>query len=408
MLSTFLSQLQTYFSKYFVIGSFCPVLCFVFLNGLTGYLISPQWRAWADKHILDAGVGKGAFVVTSITVGMVLLAYVWSSLSTFLRQILEGSWGDFLSNQFVPIQKRQREALIEQRNKALVDLTDFREVSDWRKTLVAARKEGIAKNPNKKTAQGPEDPFDLTLKGFETAESQNNPISAEDLRQAVEDLSQRLREQNVNEDLYLDKHHRRLSALLDYAADRAQARYLKLLNELHTSFGSNEIEPTKMGNIANTIQSYALRRYQCNLEAIWSNLQRVVQKDDKANAVLMESKTQLDFLVACCWLTLGWSVIWAVVFVWFVPSRIGFLAATLGGPLIAFMWYRIAAEQYRSFADVAMTTLDVFRFDLLEQMRLGTPYDVEDERFIWRSLDQLTTHQEPKNFRYIKSSPPNK
>jgi hypothetical protein len=51
-----------------------------------------------------------------------------------------------------------------------------------------------------------------------------------------------------------------------------------------------------------------------------------------------------------------------------------------------------------------MTTLDVFRFALLEQMRLGTPYDVEDERFIWRSLDQLTTFEEQKNFRYIKSA----
>lgn len=40
MLSTFLSQLQSYFSKYFVLGSFCPVLAFAFLNGLTAYFVS--------------------------------------------------------------------------------------------------------------------------------------------------------------------------------------------------------------------------------------------------------------------------------------------------------------------------------------------------------------------------------
>jgi hypothetical protein len=49
-----------------------------------------------------------------------------------------------------------------------------------------------------------------------------------------------------------------------------------------------------------------------------------------------------------------------------------------------------------------MTTLDSFRFALLEEMRLATPYDVENERYVWQSLDQLTTYQEQKNFRYIK------
>ena len=135
-----------------------------------------------------------------------------------------------------------------------------------------------------------------------------------------------------------------------------------------------------MGNIARTIHSYALRRYQCNLEAVWSNLQRVVQKDHKANAALLESKTQLDFLVSCCWLTLLWSLVWAIVFAFVVKSRIGFLSAALGGPLVAYMWYRIAAEQYCSFADVAMTTLDVFRFALLEQMRLGIAFKMIRER----------------------------
>src|SRR5256885_1760861 len=104
-----------------------------------------------------------------------------------------------------------------------------------------------------------------------------------------------------------------------------------LLNQLHSSYGAEEVAPTKMGNIANTIQGYALRRYKCNLEVIWSNLQRIVQKDDKAQAALQEAKTQLDFLVACCWLTLLWALVWTVVFASIAQSRTGFLAAALGG-----------------------------------------------------------------------------
>jgi hypothetical protein len=129
-------------------------------------------------------------------------------------------------------------------------------------------------------------------------------------------------------------------------------------------------------------------------------LQRVVQKDDKAQAALQEAKTQLDFLVACCWLTLLWALIWTVVFALIAQSRTGFLAAALGGTLLAYIWYRAAAEQYRSFADIAMTTLDSFRFDLLKDMRLAVPADLEEERYIWESLDQLSTYDEGLNFRY--------
>jgi len=379
------------------------MLCFVFVNGATGYVVSARWRAWVNANILNLGLGRGAFVVTSLTISVVLLAYVLSSLSTFLRQLLEGRWWwEILAKRFVAIQKQHREALLDSRNEAFANLTDLREMPQWRKDLIAARNEGIKKNPNLKLGPPAPDAYDKQLADFEDSEIQNKVIPAEKLQKAVEDLSALLKTHNVDEDTYLDKHQQRLLEVLKYANDRAQAEYSKLLNELHTSFGGNEIEPTKMGNIANTIQSYALRRYQCNLEAIWSNLQRVVQRDEKANAALQESKTQLDFLVACSWLTLAWSAIWTIVFSIIVPSRIGFFGAALGGPAISYLWYRVAAEQYRSFADVSMTTLDSFRFALLEEMRLATPYDVENERYVWQSLDQLTTYQEQKNFRYIK------
>src|SRR5688500_10166149 len=113
MLSTFLGQLQTYFSKYFVVGSFCPILVFTFLNGATAYLLSQSWKAWVDGNVVNQGVGRGAFVVTSITVGMVLIAYVLSSLNTFLRQLLEGHWWNPLAKIFIPTQNRRRRLLLE-------------------------------------------------------------------------------------------------------------------------------------------------------------------------------------------------------------------------------------------------------------------------------------------------------
>ena len=180
---------------------------------------------------------------------------------------------------------------------------------------------------------------------------------------------------------------------------------LEFQNEINSNFGEQDIAPTKMGNVANTIQGYVLRRYHCNFEIVWSNLQRIIPKDDKANAALQEAKAQLDFLIACCWLTLLSALFWSIAFAIVDPSRPGFLIAALGGPVAAYMWYRAAAEQYRSFADVAMTSFDIFRFDLLTNMRLKQPIDVEDERRIWEHLDKLTTYGESQNFRY---EPPHK
>jgi hypothetical protein len=91
---------------------------------------------------------------------------------------------------------------------------------------------------------------------------------------------------------------------------------------------------------------------------------------------------------------------WSIVFLVLDPNRGAFLAAALGGPLLAYMWYRAAAEQYRSFADVLMTAFDTYRFQILTEMRLALPVDVEDERQTWERIDKLTTFGDVQNFQY--------
>ena len=400
MLSSLLSQLQSYFSKYFIVGSFSPVLAFTFVNGLTAYLLFDRWRAWIDPYITNPSVARAIFVITSVTVAMTLAAYVLSSLSTFLRRLLEGYWWEPLTKLFIPAQNMRRQRLVAAKDEAAKTNADLAEAPQWLNRLLDARLAGTAAHPGQQFAEPANDTLEASIKELEDKRRKNEIVPADALSAAVNDLETRLSTNDVDQGLYLDRHHQRLKQLIDYAIERAKARYVRLLNQLHASYGAEDIAPTKMGNIANTIQDYALRRYRCNLEIVWSNLQRVVQRDEKAQIALQEAKTQLDFLVACCWLTLLWSLIWTVVFAVIAQSRAGFLVAALGGPLIAYIWYRAAAEQYRSFADVAMTTLDSFRFDLLKEMHLAAPADVEGERYVWESIDLLATYGEERNFRY--------
>ena len=413
MLSTLLSQLQGYFSKYFVVGSFSPMLAFTFINGAAAYFVVEPWHAWADDNILKPTVTGGAFLTTSIVVGIVLAAYVLSSLSTFLRQVLEGQWWARVAGWFVPAQNKRRLQLLDSLARSFEEMTDLNQMDETKKKLARARAIGIVPPGTGLFSAGANDPIETRLTALEARLRNHEIIAAAELTEVAESLETRLRTYNADLGETLDEEHRRLSKLIKYASDffapDARGLHTRLQNEFNSNFGgAQNMAPTKMGNIANTIQSYVMRRYRCNLEVLWSNLMQIVQKDEKAQATLMEAKTQLDFLVACCWLTLLTAAIWSVVAFAIAPSRWGFLLAALGGPLAAYLWYRAAAEQYRSFADVAMTSFDSFRIDLLSAMHLRTPADVEDERTMWEAIDKLATFGEQRNFRYEKPAAPAK
>lgn len=413
MLSSLLGQLQNYFSKYFVVGSFSPMLAFVFVNGAVAYIVYEPWQSWVHDNLFGTGVAGSAFMVSSICIAIVLAAYVLSSLNNFLRQQLEGKWWGFLARRFIPAQNRRRLKILDELNDAFKEMADFDSFPEVEAKLLEARRRGTQDASGQEFKSWPEDKIKLDLEVLEEKRRAHTLILAEDLKTVADRLQQRLMQFDADAGdphvvRVLDGQHRRLSGLIEYATDfyakeGMRGRQTRLRNELNSNFGSQEIAPTKMGNIANTIQSYVLRRYNCNLEVVWSNLIQIVQANDKAYATLMETKTQLDFLVSCCWLTLLTCLIWCIVTLAIVPDRGGFLLAALGGPFASYLWYRAAAEQYRSFADVTMTLFDTFRFDLLQKMRLQNPADVEQERFMWGAIDRLMTFGDEENFRYEKA-----
>src|SRR5215468_10458192 len=131
MLSTFLTQLQSYFSKYFVLGSFFPMLACVFLNGLIADIFIVAWRSWVNANILDANTGRSLFFSTSIVVAIVLLAYVLAGLGTFLRRMLEGQWSDRLQQWFVGGENRRREILIGRFEAEAMEVADLAYAPRW-------------------------------------------------------------------------------------------------------------------------------------------------------------------------------------------------------------------------------------------------------------------------------------
>jgi DNA-binding MarR family transcriptional regulator len=238
-------------------------------------------------------------------------------------------------------------------------------------------------------------------------------IDSADISGVVDQLEKELKANDAilvnTQDAYdLSEAHQALVLIIRAATERAKNEHLRLHNQLSSSFGTQEIAPTAMGNIANAAQAYAVRRYDCNLELVWNDLQRVVQKDTNAYAALQESKAQLDFLIACCYLTTLYWIIWVAASGVWGHSVLLFGALALLGPLGSYFWYRAATEHYRSFVDVLTTTLDLFRFELLRALFLTLPADVIDERILWNSLHRLASFDgEMVNLRYQHSKTSN-
>ena len=149
MLSTFLTQLQNYFSKYFFVGSFFPVLAFAFLNGLIAYPLIGAWRAWANTNILQTTAAGAAFFTASIVVALALAAYVLASLGAFLRRVLEGQWPGWLRNLFVPAQYARREAVIKSLTDAGQEMAEIAYSPDWIDQIGNAWTEGSSEPPGR-------------------------------------------------------------------------------------------------------------------------------------------------------------------------------------------------------------------------------------------------------------------
>src|SRR6266536_3387038 len=93
MLSTLLNSLASYFSKFFIVASWLPVVVFTFFHGLMGFLLFEAFHDWAmDLFFANPTATKTVFLTTTIVVGTLAAAYVLSSLNDFLRGLLEGRW----------------------------------------------------------------------------------------------------------------------------------------------------------------------------------------------------------------------------------------------------------------------------------------------------------------------------
>jgi hypothetical protein len=375
-----LDKLTGLLSKTFVLAAFMPVVLGAFLNSIVLFIDQP----WIRKWLLGKPDGLQLMVVT---VALCVAAYTLSSVSVYLQETLEGK-------HLLPqgIKRRMRAT---QQSKRQTVQSRYYEARDNALAIEAKREDwldGMQKafegtQPTK--ARSGRNPtliqVDLDVDILDTKRQQAAPATADRLDTVVNDLIEVLAQPGVDA-ARLDAAYEKLLSLIGYSEKGWRLIEAEFADDVELLFAAESDAPTRMGNVANSIEAYAWKRYGIKLRMFWSRLQVIVQVDKNYYSVLQDAKTQLDFLVACCWLSgLSW-LGWMIVLPLTSYHLTLFLVVACVGPALCVFFYGLAVTNYAALGNLIECGVDLHRFELLTALHVKSPSSIREERAIWSAL----------------------
>jgi len=402
MFGTLLDKLQSIFSKSLLIGSI-PLLLFLVLHGLVVFHISRTFRRTLEWYF-GLSTGKSAELAMVVFLGIATVSYVLSTLSVFLREVLEGkhlhfAWlMDALSQKY-----RNRLAIVE--GKLATARRYHRKVRSFQERAAASMAEAYRIGQTKQACTYQRR---AQLDTLLDARAANQGITLAQLEGEVDAISDTLRMNNPelnnnNQSQNLDADYVALVNLIGYVVDQASAEYARYIAESQFDYAGQNVAPTRIGNISNIAPYYASSRYSINLDIVWTRLQKVVQGDTNFYAALQDAKTQLDFLISLIWHTLLFTVLWAILLPLLSRAYVLYAMIVIFGPFTAWIWYLIAVQNYRALSDLLRASIDLYRLDLLKTLHVPLPANAEQERLIWEMLERRLVYGERSNF-WLQSS----
>jgi hypothetical protein len=167
---------------------------------------------------------------------------------------------------------------------------------------------------------------------------------------------------------------------------------------------TDEIGPTAVGNILRAAQTYAGTRYGMDGVAFWPRLVQVIPKEYKE--AIDASRNELSFLFNFAFLSIIFSYLCvlsifflmantpvdsgsAADFIVFITAVIRFLVTAALAMALGSFFYRASMYSVRSYGVLIRSAYDLFRLDLLEQLRIKLPRNSVEEFFIWKNMNEL-------------------
>jgi hypothetical protein len=205
---------------------------------------------------------------------------------------------------------------------------------------------------------------------------------------------------------------------------------LRVRYQIDFPFVEGPILPTRFGNILRAAEVYSNDRYGIDGVVVWPRLAYVIP--DKYYEKIEDSNNGLAFLVNCSLLTLLLALLCLVACLYqclvlffviqgrqalfyFIPidfrfwdfyQQRAFLYFIVGIVLAlgAYGFYRATLPIVAEYGNLVRSAFDLFRHDLLKQLKLEMPKNSIRERDIWRQVSEFMAIGEasgPLNFDYV-------
>jgi hypothetical protein len=390
MLGTIIEKLSSLLSKGSFLTSFIPLLAFLAANGALLATVYHPFRDWFLDHRADADYLSGAVIL------FLLGSLIFTTINTRLRELMEGKfWPRRICGAFTEGEQRRLRSLTDeysnlQRSRRSLD----KNAAEWRQILKLSR-EAQPKRPDRHYNAGGR--AASLVRTLARRRHRGEVVFAEELKRAVVRLKRELRVTPISRELDADQVE--LNMLIDYARAKTNQEIIRLFNERQFNFPDQILAPTAMGNIALSIRSYSISRYNLNIESLWSRLQKVMQTEP-FYTVLQDSKVQLDFLVSMFWLTTISTLFWLMALAFIGYSLRLYLVIALVGSFLVWALYRLALQNYRAFADLMRSGIDTYRLRLLKELQLPEPTGSREESALWQAVQDRMDYGKDFNLSY--------
>ncbi|MBW4502418.1 MAG: hypothetical protein KME57_23335 [Scytonema hyalinum WJT4-NPBG1] len=157
---------------------------------------------------------------------------------------------------------------------------------------------------------------------------------------------------------------------------------------------ADNVMPTRLGNILINAELYSSDRYDIDAVLIWPRLYNLFP--ERFLETIAEAKSSLDFMLVVSALSSIFALFSGVYLVIVKASGLLFLTCFWGGLFLAWLTYRSALGSALLYAQQIKTGFDLYRHELLKQMRLELPKTPSKERKLWKRIGRLL-YKDEKN-----------
>ncbi|MCC3499428.1 MAG: hypothetical protein JGK03_15350 [Microcoleus sp. PH2017_25_DOB_D_A] len=150
---------------------------------------------------------------------------------------------------------------------------------------------------------------------------------------------------------------------------------------------SEKVMPTSLGNILKNAELYSFERYELDAVLIWPRLYNLLP--DRFIQTLAEAKSSLDFMLVISTLGGIFALLSGAYLLTIQSSGWLFLLCFWGGLLVGWLAYRGALGSTIIYAELIKAGFDLYRNELLKQMRLPLPKTPTEEIKQWDEIRQF-------------------